>query len=85
MSEAGSAHAAPEPEMSVKPSHWPWSGRVRRYIYIDFAVYVALLVIFCVTTLVANSGSAHDAYNVVQSIQTTLLQEVCCCDSVKAA
>ena len=62
----------------VKPSHWPWSGRVRQYIYIDFCVYLLLLIAFCVTTLTTNSGQAYNSYNLVQSVQSTLLGEVRC-------
>jgi hypothetical protein len=60
----------------VKPSHWPWSGRVRRYIYIDFLVYAVLLVVFCISTLNSSSTRSFDSYHLVQSVQKMLLKEV---------
>jgi hypothetical protein len=70
----GDVNATPAPHGQ---RHWPWSGRVRHFIYIDFAIYLALLVMFCITTLTANTHRSFDSYHLVQSIQKTLLQEVC--------
>lgn len=55
---------------------WPWSGAIRRHIYIDFTVYMALLLMFCGITLLPYSRRSRDAYNLVQSIQATLVKEV---------
>jgi hypothetical protein len=56
--------------------HWPWSGRVRHFIYIDFSFYLALLIMFCITTLSSNTFRSYDSYHLVQSIQKALLEEV---------
>ena len=63
----------------VEPSHWPWTGRVRKYIYFDFFIYALLLITFCVITLVTSAKRPFDSYHLVQSVQTTLLTEVCSC------
>jgi hypothetical protein len=62
---------------------WPWSGSVRNHVYKDFAAYIMLLVVFCCITLWATTKRSSDAFNLVQSIQSTLVKEVtpvyCCC------
>ena len=73
-SELDDSHAASAPH--IKPKHWPWAGRLRRYIYIDFAIYAVLLIIFCVVTLTGITGNSFAAYHFVQSVQQALTQEV---------
>ena len=69
----GEVETAPAPRGK---RYWPWLGRVRRYIYVDFAVYLALLVTFCVATLSTTSfDRSYDAYHLVRSVQKTLLEE----------
>lgn len=55
---------------------WPWSGSVRRHVYTDFVVYIMLLVVFCCITLVPTTKRSSDSFNLVQSIQSTLVKEV---------
>ena len=55
---------------------WPWSGSVRRHVYTDFVVYILLLVVFCCITLVPTTKRSSDSFNLVQSIQSTLVKEV---------
>jgi hypothetical protein len=55
---------------------WPWSGSVRRYIYIDFFVYLILLVVFSCITLLPITQRSNDSYHLVQSVQRSLVQEV---------
>lgn len=58
---------------------WPWSGSVRKIIYVDFFIYLVLLVLFCCITLLPTANTSFDAYKLVQSVQSTLLEEVCLC------
>lgn len=60
---------------------WPWSGSVRKIIYVDFFIYLVLLVLFCCITLLPTTNTSFDAYKLVQSVQSTLLEEVCLCIS----
>lgn len=55
---------------------WPWSGSVRKAVYVDFFIYVVLLTLFCVITLLPTTNTSFDAYKLVQSVQSTLLEEV---------
>lgn len=55
---------------------WPWSGAVRRHIYIDFSVYMVLLVCFCVISLMPYATRSRESYHLVQSVQATLVEEV---------
>lgn len=55
---------------------WPWSGSVRKHVYMDFVVYVMLLVVFCCITLLPTTKRSSDSFNLVQSIQSTLVKEV---------
>lgn len=55
---------------------WPWSGSVRKTIYVEFFIYVLLLIVFCCITLLPTTNTSFDAYKLVQSVQSTLLEEV---------
>jgi hypothetical protein len=55
---------------------WPWSGAVRRHIYLDFTVYMVLLTIFSFVTVIPYSDRSRESYHLVQSIQATLVKEV---------
>lgn len=56
---------------------WPWSGSVRNHVYTDFVVYMMLLIVFCCITLLPTTKRSSDSFNLVQSIHSTLVKEVC--------
>jgi len=52
-----------------------WSGSLRRHNYLDLALYLVFVVLFCTVELQDSSSRASNSYHLVQSVQSGLLTQ----------